>query len=565
MLISPIRSPIVSSLRSSVSSISASGGVDTLSQFSSQFGVQFSGGVAVPEFTYPAPSTLIFNGGTKAVDKWDSDNSFGSPLRQSTVGDQPSLSGDTYVFVNSQTDHMTRELQAPTNTPTQKQIPNCSYDGEIVDRGYAITGLAKDLKTGYLYTGNHGGISPHPDATLNAGINVLTSDGGVLVREFDMGLGGSDSIQGVSYDKTRDAFWMVTTEATRRAVLFNKETGVEIRSFNLGSTANGSAYDYVNDWLYIMANTGVISKYDASDGTLLTATVTTMTGSAPDCLHFDPVYGILWATRGTSGASSFIRGYSIALAIWGDEIQVTDTLAIEGCLISDDGTSLVGVANDGYYHNGGAELNGYFTFDFDLREQIIKLYSYVTAWQADLIYKRNSPPSGAKVIVAINDPVGEKGSAIYMSSGSATNIQVLNHDGTTLESDTLTLGASSATRFHLTVRVDLIAKTIKLYQNGVQQGATATIALTVSNLRILGIGLCGNYDGSDIRWADADVDECVVTLGLKSDADTNALGQGWAATYGHPYTDIGLTAASLAWSDGSSITWGDTTSLEWSN
>lgn len=488
----------------------------------------------VKSFSYPPAIDLIFSGGTKLASKWFNVGGYGPHLSQSNALYQPDVVSDYYVFTNADGDYMA-DLESDT-TPEPYNVvavPDASST-ETPGQGFPCTGLARNLQNGELLVGNHGGIDVHPDSTLYQSVVTLSSDGSTKIRENVLALGTNYSVQGVTYDLIRNTYWIevsdiVGTNRTVRQYPMNASSDADlISSFAVDSDANGLTHNPNTDELYVLrggSTTRTVKRYDPETGSYLGDLCTLPVSSTLDMLHYDPVNNILWYSKGANGANGIIQGYSVSGDFFGDDITVTNSLAIEGFLISTDGLTLEAVANDAYYHNGGSEINNISFYNFDLRQQVMKLRERLTELQVDIVMEYNTTPSGSKVIFAINDPVKEEGIAIYQGSASSTNISVIVYAGAA-EAETLTLGAALTTKAHITIRADIKNKTVYLYQNGVLQDSASWVA-AMTSVRYIGYGLGGNYDGSDVRWIDADIYKLKVHRKLLSSTEWNIIGQDW--------------------------------------
>lgn len=493
-------------------------------------------------YEYPAPSPYLFFGGTKGANAWGN-TGFGPDATEPT--NPPTLNVDTYEFdgVND----VLRDLASDTmpSPDTVQAVPDAS--GEVTGKGFACTGLTKNLRTDELIVGNHGGQGVHPDATLEPSVVTLSADGSTKVRENVLGMGDNYSVQGVVYDNTRDVYWCIAKDVdnidTRLLQFDIDEVGGTTNAnanYALDSDANGVAYNPNTDELYVLRGdtaTRVVKIYDPTDGSYTGDLCTLPASSTLDMLAYDPVYNILWHSKGANASSGFIQGYSLDGDFFGDVITVTDSLAIEGFIISNNGLNLEAVSNDAWYHNGGAEVNNISFYTYDLGQQVAKLYKRYDGLELSFLGNINTATGDTDVIFAINDPVREEGFGIYKGSGSATTIRIIVHNGTTLEAEDFTLGAAWTTECIITVKADIANKTAELFQNGVSQG-TVSWALAFTDFRYTAFGIGDNYNSADNRELNIDVKEMYLASEVLTNAQTNAQNQAWATEHGLSWTDI---------------------------
>lgn len=524
------------------------------------------------QFVFPTINNVMFDGsGTKSVSEWQNGSGFYPDLSQATATNQPSLSSGVYTFDGTD-NYFTDESLTTTPAPDPADVvavPDAS--GEVVGKGFTCTGLAKNLRTGELIVGNHGGQGVNDSSSLQQSVVTLSADGTTKIRENILGLGTNYSVQGVTYDNTRGTYWcevsdIVGTNRTVRQYPVNATSDADlISSFAVDSDANGLAYNENTDELYVLRNgsgTRTVKRYDPADGSYLGDLCTLPASSTLDMLHYDPVNNILWHSKGSNGSNGIIQGYSLDGDYFGDNITLTDSLAIEGFIISTDGLTLEAVANDAWFHNGGAEVNNITFYNFDLREQVAKLRA-ISALQIDCVYKLNASTSSTEVLYGLGDPTSGLGFAVYQLGSNADTLRVLVHNGTTSEAVDLTFDADLTTESHITLAVDFANKSITARKNGVLQD-TQTWTLAYTECRYVSQSVGGNYDGSGTRFLNCDIEELNVNFGLLSDAATNALGNTWDDGKAWTWTDIGGAggASDLENTDGVALTNTDGATLE---
>ena len=484
-------------------------------------------------YSFPAINNVMFDGaGDKSVSAWENNGGYFPDLEQSTATNQPSLASGVYTFDGTDnyfTDEMSDTTAAPTST---QKVPDAAST-LTVGQGFPCTGLAINRLNGQLIVGNHGGVAPHPDSTLNASVCILSADATELIRECIMDTGdyGDDfSVQGVAWNnKTTNYYALVKdTGGSDDVILELPMTATSsddaVRSISVNTTTNGIAFNPLTDEIYAVRDNGQVDIYPATGGAS-TGTLCTFSDSNIDMLYFCPVNNILWLSSGANAANGRIRGYSVAGDYFGDLITVTDSLAIEGFALSADGMTLTHVANDAFYHNGGSEEDHIAFYNYDLSQQVAKLRP-ITEMQIDFLYHLLTSTSTTEVIYALGDPLSGLAMAIYQVGSDDDRIRVIVHNGTTSESINLDFGAAFTTKSHITLRIDFANKEIKAYQNGVLQD-TQNWTLAYTSCRYIGQAIGGNYDGSGSRFLHFEIDELYVNNGILSDADTDSRGNDW--------------------------------------
>lgn len=242
--------------------------------------------------------------------------------------------------------------------------------------GMTCTGLDRITRgafAGCWVVGDDGRLAEGDGSPYVPAVHVLSPDKCKILFTFANGVSGA-SIQGVAVDTSGsvDTVWVAhSADATiRHYNLYGGSAGAEITgdrltlsAYSISGSANGLAYDGVNDLLFMTLSTGNTVFRLSCDpahapsrliGTFTLGVAGTDPSNTPDHLHADMANDLLYYSVGSNGSNGTVRYHRLSSGA--DAIaygNLDRCQAIEGIYI-DRATKRLHVMNDGGYHFSAA-------------------------------------------------------------------------------------------------------------------------------------------------------------------------------------------------------------------
>lgn len=472
------------------------------------------------------PLLLLDGDRDAAPSLWQSNAVEWPSFYQAVSAHQPTLNAGALEFDGSD-DYMSGAYYNYSVSASQTLPDGVGSDS---GKGITCTGLAKDDVTDTFWIANHGqatGADPYTPSLMNVSKDGITEIGEIeLISLFP----SMQSVQGVAVDTSDSTLWFVSV--SENLVRHITKAGANLGSFAVDSGANGLAYDSNDDSLLVLYSNKQIRRYNASTGTLIETVVTLSKLSNVDHLYLDIVKNILWVSHGASANPGRVSAYSIDDDILSDPVRLPEADAIEGIYL--DGTSLY-VLSDGYFHNG--TLNQLHTYTFSsspIEDTVTRKYE---ALEFNMVLKVGAVTSSTEAIISLGDPLSGMGFGLFLVGSTDNTIRVIIDDGNAaLDTVDIICSAALTTYSILTLKADLINRTISLYQNGAYQGQGSHDVSVQNDIVYCPISLGALPDGS--RAVHLDIKDICITDYLLSSAQGNDLDNYYADEHGLIWTDI---------------------------
>lgn len=445
-----------------------------------------------------ADANIILGAGTD-VSEWRTISGT-SGLYSNDSPTSPQLTAGRVVTVAASAQQMGEQLIQTDSTV----LPDAF--GSTPGKGFTCTGIAFDPTDGTYWISNDGRIVESNPVAYHASIIHVTAEGAKL-GEIDVLAvrPAAQSLQGICIDG-QGTLW-VASVAENLLLNFSK-SGTYIKSYAVDAQPNGLAYDAGNNLLIVLQGTAPYAgkTYNATTGA---AVGTIPSGSSDwDQIQWLPG-GQIFGTRGGNGVSGIVMRVSPGGSDWEDVLTVKGALAVEGL---DVGGSRFKIASDEYFHAVGTDLNR--LIDYPRRP-----ISGVAVVDIVICWKRNAVPGQTAPFLCFGESLSHPGVALYATTTgtSANEVQVAVNTAvgsTNRDFTVVTTGDITALNV-IRVRVDLVARTAKVWRNGVlittlnlvNSGSTVALGkLTIGGIPSRRI----SADYASI-WAAVDVSEANMT------------------------------------------------------
>jgi hypothetical protein len=392
----------------------------------------------------------------------------GTPIQvQDNGSNRPTLSGGVMTTAAGSTQYLyatggkTAGVIGSVSTTATGVMPD-GASGSTAGKGFTCTGITKDLEDGTWWVGNYGKAQP-ADGTQTPSIVHLSSDKATYLGEItyaSLGITATDC-QGVVEDPTDHTLWIACSGELR---LYNiTKAGAVIRYVSTSFVPNGVAYDAIRNKLIsaIQGNNVVVSWIDKATGAVsMTRTLTGATGV--DHLWHDAGQDNLYYTQDVSSGAERLGILNVAADIITDPaINIAAALSVEG--IWGDGLGGLTIARDPYYHEAGANLNRWNTYDL-----LTAVRPIFPPWGSRFafagIIRKVATPGSAACVMAFGTPLAASpvGAGIFWASTTGAFRLIIDGSGNTFDFTNV----AAATTFMFVLDIDVVAETATLYLNG---------------------------------------------------------------------------------------------------
>lgn len=405
---------------------------------------------------FQTPRMTLNGSSVTAIASWGS----AEPLVQATGANQATLTSGETVF-DGTSDYMIQDMDRGTATYVGAQTYGNGASGSTNGKGLTCTGLAP-WGDGTLLVGNDGrpqsGDSPHPGACR------YSADGATLISQVrieDLVTTTLGSVQGVCVDTSDDTIWMAHTGDNR--IYHVTKAWALIGYIEPGFSPNGLTYDSDRDML-ISGPEAEKTLYWLDKDTGATQFTRNMRDN-PDQLQYLPGEDAFWYTSGANRADGFLWYYDISLEVTSGRMVMPGADSIEGVLIS--GTTAL-INNDAYFHAGASGLNQLQTYSITPMggRALGNRFSIAGIVRLNAIFGGSS----VKACLAGDNPTVAMGIALYwVPTKGALRLTIASAAGAGNRSSADATIAAPTSKTLVFADVDMVAKTVTFYVNGVAQ------------------------------------------------------------------------------------------------
>ena len=397
------------------------------------------------------------------------DLSGNAPAVMGTVGSRPLMQAGGITFDGTD-DRLNGFNRSTIMASSRYTVPDVS-DSDT-GKGYTCTGTTIDTSDDTLWDCNDG-RSNSADVTHRGSVINKTRVGG-FIREIDLAAlyPSSTSFQGVQFDPDTDggnlptgSLW-VASKGENLMRRISKVDGSTISSF-ASTEPNGVGIDTVTGYVIVTRDSGDVAVYTRA-GVQVGSTFNL--GESFDQIDYDSATGLLYYTRGSATDGNYIGVFHLPSRQFVTRLMTPEADQIEGIAV--DGTTVY-VNNDGYFHDGAADLNETLVYELDSAPV------YTPQTKVTLFAKFNcAAPSGTRAVVSANSGVSNAGAGIWPIGSSSTSVRVfVNSNAGTTERDSVDFtGLPDMTISRaIVLEIDTVAKTLDLEVDGVAYGGTKSL------------------------------------------------------------------------------------------